>query len=214
MFLNTTILDFIDAACADISLGDDDVSLSDTWSVSPSTPATTITSIDDSSLFSYPSPSTPSQHVQAQSTQYAGDISGDWHLTNYITSYLSPLSLDREDTYLWEYFATCVTPHCSLDETTNPYQNVILRVAASSPQGPLFQCILGAAANQLYNLGHASFGPKSWQCRANALALLTRGVTDEASRADMVSSPLDHDSAAQLIGSAVMLCFSEVSSQH
>ncbi|KAK3309271.1 fungal-specific transcription factor domain-containing protein [Chaetomium strumarium] len=221
MFLNTTIFDFIDAACADsgISLWDD-VSLCDVSSVSPSTPAnstTTSTTIHDDSSLSSPCPSTPSQQIQVRpTTRYAGDTTstrGHWDSTSHISPYyyLSPLSMDSEDSYLWEYFATCVTPHCSLDETTNPYQNVILRVAASSPHGPLFQCILGASANQLYNLGHASFGAKSWQCRANALALLTRGVTDEACRADMDSSSrLDPDSAAQLIGSAVMLCFSEI----
>ncbi|KAK4234196.1 fungal-specific transcription factor domain-containing protein [Achaetomium macrosporum] len=152
----------------------------------------------------------PSQHIHARPTQYAGDIRGHGHLTSHIGPYLPPLSMDREDSYLWEYFATCVTPHCSLDKGTNPYQNVILRIAASSPQGPLFQCIIGASANQLYNLGHKSFGAKSWQCRANALALLTKGVTDQAYQADTDSQRLDPDSAAQLIGSAVMLCFSEI----
>jgi len=193
MFLNTVSEDFVDTDLFDLFLWDD------------------LSSCDTSSVISTPS------HLSRGSSPSLSTLSpSSSPLPTYtetpcqdIAPYIPPLALSKDDAYLWEYFATCVTPQCSLDNITNPYRNVVLRIAASSPQGPLFQCIIGASANQLHNLGHKGFEAKIWHSRANALALLRRGMEGQVSLTDTLHT--DYDSAAQILGSAVMLCFSEVS---
>ena len=120
---------------------------------------------------------------------------------------LPSFSLDQDDSYLWNYFSQCVIHQCAVDDISNPYRNVILRLAASSPGGPLFQCVLAASANQLRNLGHMRFDNKAWKCRANALSLVRKevGALPEA------MENLTLASAAQIISSTAMFCFFEVS---
>lgn len=112
------------------------------------------------------------------------------------------------DAVLWDYFDRFITPQCALDNSANPYRHILLRVAASSPEGPLFYCILAASANQLHNLGHAGYERRMWQHRAKALRLLRREL--EASHPQPENGLSNGRAIAQVVGSSIMLCFFEV----
>lgn len=126
-----------------------------------------------------------------------------------ITPPIQPLAISREDAYLWNHFSVGLTPRLVIYDRTNPFRTAVMRMAASSPEGPLFQCIIGASATQLYKLGTKGMRTRVWQCRANALSLLRRTMQAQGSKHfDLRSNPT---LAGQVVGSAVMLCFSEVS---
>ncbi|KAL1846783.1 hypothetical protein VTK73DRAFT_211 [Phialemonium thermophilum] len=121
---------------------------------------------------------------------------------------LSPLTLAGDDAFLWDYFDKFITPQCALDDSTNPYRSIVLRVAASSPEGPLFQCILAASATQLHNLGYTGFEARMWQCRARALSLLRQAVS--ATRDETGGPAASYHVACNIMAPAVMLCFFEI----
>ena len=123
---------------------------------------------------------------------------------------LLPLPLSARDIYLWEYFDRRVTPQCTLNAEINPYRDILLRVAASSPGGPLMQCILAVSANELHNLGHDAYRTSIWDHRAHALRLLRREVELDSTATDLSLSRITD--TAQILLSTMMLCFFEVNS--
>lgn len=121
---------------------------------------------------------------------------------------LSPLPLANHHTYLWEYFDKCITPQCVINTLINPYRDILLRVAASSPDGPLLHCILAVSANELHNLGNSTFKTTIWDHRARALNLLRREVEVDSLGASWGLT--SRTSQAQVLLSTLMLCFFEV----
>ncbi|OIW28287.1 hypothetical protein CONLIGDRAFT_714838 [Coniochaeta ligniaria NRRL 30616] len=120
----------------------------------------------------------------------------------------SPFPPQNADVVLFHYFDSFIAPQCALDNSANPYRHILLRVAASSPEGPLFHCILAASANQLHNLGHAGYERRMWQHRAKALRLLRREL--DASHPQPGHGLPNGRAIAQVVGSSIMLCFSEI----
>ncbi|KAI0018302.1 fungal-specific transcription factor domain-containing protein [Xylariomycetidae sp. FL0641] len=119
----------------------------------------------------------------------------------------SPYLLSNSEAYLWNYFDQNVTPQCVLDPSLNPYRNIILRMALSSPGGPLFHCVLASAANQLNSLGHGEYLPTMWMYRARALRHLRGTVGQLCSHPDIAWSPHGSTDKNEAIACALMLCF-------
>lgn len=92
---------------------------------------------------------------------------------------LSGLSLSSSESHLWAYFHNAIAPSCVLGPARNPYQDIILRIAASAGRtSPLFRSIMAISASQLYILGHNDFYEPSWSYRQIALRSL-RQQTNE-----------------------------------
>lgn len=118
-------------------------------------------------------------------------------------------SFSREHSRLWDYFTAFVAPRCALNHGTNPYLNVIPRIATASPQGPLFQCIMAVSASQMQMLKHGDPQISIWGHRNRALTALRNQVVHYDSQANVFA-----DSAIgieQIISSTLMMCFYEVS---
>jgi hypothetical protein len=89
-----------------------------------------------------------------------------------VPRYLPFSPFSTSETYLWTYFDRYITPQCVLNPDFNPYRDIVLRITEGSRDGPLFQCVLAAAANQLHSVGFAEYKPVMWLHRAKALHLL------------------------------------------
>ena len=85
---------------------------------------------------------------------------------------LSSLGLSVREARLWDYFVNFITPQCAVRLAANPYRSIVLRIAAASPGGPLFQCVMAIAASQMHNLRHGEHHTSSWEFRALALKSL------------------------------------------
>lgn len=117
-------------------------------------------------------------------------------------------SLSKEHSRLWDYFTVFVAPRCALNHETNPYRNVILRIAAVSPQGPLFQCIMAVSASQMQMLKHGNPQISIWDHRNRALAALRNQVVNYNSQSRMITEAAI--GIEQIISSTLMMCFYEV----
>ena len=132
------------------------------------------------------------------------------------------LSLSSTESRLLEYFIHFITPRCALAD--NPYQNILLRLAVTEARGPLMDCIMAVAANQMQIVGHGESAASALHRRDRALSALRRQVgmfelavcdasldsrTIESSPAPTAGSVLK--ASDQLIWSAVMMCFFEIS---
>ncbi|OTA92176.1 hypothetical protein M434DRAFT_32064 [Hypoxylon sp. CO27-5] len=123
--------------------------------------------------------------------------------------YLSPFRLGEAESYLWSYFNEFMSPQIVIDPGFNPYKDIVLRMAAYSQDGPLFQCVLAAAANQLQIIGRNEYERAMWLHRARALHLLRTQVAQLA-----LGDPHEAGrgtSKDQIIASALMLTFFEIS---
>lgn len=132
-----------------------------------------------------------------------------WTTSNmamYLLPSLSPLQLSPVETHLWEYFQKAISPSCVLNPNANPYQDVILRIAAYAGRAsPLFHGIMSISANQLYNLGDRTFHEPSWTYRHQAL----RGLRLETARYE--AGGQDVMRAGQIVAVILLMCFLEVS---
>lgn len=122
--------------------------------------------------------------------------------------YVSSSSMSSDEGYLWTYFDECITPQCVINPRFNPYRDIVLRIAAISPDGPLLHCVLAVAANQLYSIGLARYKSIMWLHRAKALHLLRARVKDASFGTE--AWPYDQIEEGQIIASTLMLCFFEV----
>ncbi|KAI1769759.1 fungal-specific transcription factor domain-containing protein [Hypoxylon cercidicola] len=123
--------------------------------------------------------------------------------------YLSPFRLGEAESYLWSYFDQFMTPQIVIDPGFNPYRHIVLKMAACFQEGPLFQCVLAAAANQLQSIGRDEYKSVVWLHRAKALRLLRSQISQLASAgADETGCRIAKD---QVIASTIMLTFFEIS---
>ncbi|KAI1411982.1 fungal-specific transcription factor domain-containing protein [Hypoxylon sp. FL1857] len=141
--------------------------------------------------------------MQADDLEYRSDA-----LTPY-PRYLPPFRLGEAESYLWSYFNEFMSPQIVIDPGFNPYKEVVLKMAAYFQDGPLFQCVLAAAANQLQIIGRNEYGATMWLHRAKALRLLRTQVAELASGGA-------HEAGCgafkdQIIASTIMLTFFEIS---
>lgn len=124
--------------------------------------------------------------------------------------YLPPFRLGEAESYLWSYFDECMAPSIVIDPGFNPYRHVVLRMAAHSQEGPLFQCVLAAAANQLQSIGRSEYQSVMWLHRAKALRLLRTHISQLASGETSYEANGGF-SKDQVIASTIMLTFYEIS---
>ncbi|KAI1100537.1 fungal-specific transcription factor domain-containing protein [Jackrogersella minutella] len=123
--------------------------------------------------------------------------------------YLSPFPLGEAENYLWSYFNEYMTTQIVIDPGFNPYRDIVLKMAAYFQDGPLFQCVLAASANQLHSIGRNEYKSAMWLHRAKALRLLRTQVAQLA-----CGKTHDRDlgtSKDQIIASTIMLTFFEIS---
>ncbi|KAI0175990.1 fungal-specific transcription factor domain-containing protein [Hypoxylon sp. FL1284] len=123
--------------------------------------------------------------------------------------YVSPFHLGEAESYLWSYFDQHMTPQIVIDPGFNPYRHIVLKMATCFQEGPLFQCVLAAASNQLQSIGHGEYEPAVWLHRAKALRLLRMQIAQLAS--DETGGESDRTCKDQIIASTIMLTFFEIS---
>lgn len=111
------------------------------------------------------------------------------------------MKISCKELRLWDYFATFIAPKCALSIDPNPYRDVVLRLAAHAPRGPLFEVIMAVAATQMHNLGHGEMGVSTWKLRGLALRSLRHQLTGS------------HQTPQEIIVTTVMMGFLEVSPQ-
>ncbi|KAI1642968.1 fungal-specific transcription factor domain-containing protein [Daldinia loculata] len=146
--------------------------------------------------------------VDSPSTR-AKDIQPEVDILAPYPHYLSPFRMGEAEGYLWSYFNDCMTPQIVIDPSFNPYRDIILRMAAYSQNGPLFHCVLAAAANQLQSTGRNEYENVMWLHRAKALRLLRTSISQLAlEEAYEMSCDTSKD---QVIASTIMLTFFEIS---
>lgn len=119
---------------------------------------------------------------------------------------LSQLSLSPSESHLWAYFHNAIAPSCVLDPARNPYQDIILRIAASTGNSsPLFHSIMAISASQRYLLGNKEFYEPSWAYRHKALQSLRHQTTKME---DVVG---DQSLEAQILATVMAMVFLDVS---
>ncbi|KAI0886680.1 fungal-specific transcription factor domain-containing protein [Annulohypoxylon maeteangense] len=129
------------------------------------------------------------------------------NLTPY--RYISPFQLGGAEGYLWSYFNEYMTTQIVIDPGFNPYRDIVLKMAAFSKEGPLFQCILAASANQLQSIGRNEYKQAMWFHRAKALRLLRTELAHLSSGES--TGGVGGASKDQIIASTIMLTFFEIS---
>lgn len=85
---------------------------------------------------------------------------------------LSPMRMSSREGRLWDYFDNFITPKCAVADGPNPYRDVVLRLAAQAPCGPLFRVVMAVAASQMHSLGHGETEASAWESRGLALGSL------------------------------------------
>ncbi|KAI2469063.1 fungal-specific transcription factor domain-containing protein [Annulohypoxylon bovei var. microspora] len=123
--------------------------------------------------------------------------------------FISPFRLGESESYLWSYFNEYMTTQIVIDPGFNPYRDIVLRMAAFSKEGPLFQCVLAASANQLHSIGRNEYKQAMWLHRAKALRLLRTEIGQLAS--EETHGGVSGTSKDQIIASTIMLTFFEIS---
>ncbi|EPE04131.1 zn 2cys6 transcription factor [Ophiostoma piceae UAMH 11346] len=167
---------------------------------------------------------TPSTEEQLPQLNLAVDDTGNLRPLTPISASLpwNLLSLNSTESRLLEYFINFITPRCAL--ASNPYQDILLRLAVTEARGPLMDCIMAVAANQMQIVGHGESAASALHRRDRALSALRRqvGIFESAvsdvplGSRSIESSPLPKAGSVlkasdQLIWSAVMMCFFEIS---
>lgn len=185
----------------------------------------TISALQDhrrSSISPKPRPAVPWRSVHAQpavaqdrllslSTEVVDNTPKQVEGPDQVPLYLSPCSFSPSETYLWTYFDRYITPQCVLNPDFNPYRDIILKIAATSRDGPLFHCVLAVAANQLHSVGYTEYKPAMWLHRAKALHLLRTKLDSLDTATASKTQMWDSDARDQIIATTLMLCFFDVS---
>lgn len=116
------------------------------------------------------------------------------------------LQLSSAESHLWTYFHKAIAPTCVLNPAINPYQDVILRIAAfTGNTSPLFHAIMAISASQLHILGNLDFYPLSWDYRQRALRSLRQQTTK------IEQGTTDKSLEAQILATVMAMVFLDVS---
>jgi hypothetical protein len=115
---------------------------------------------------------------------------------SHLQSWLSPLDLSSTECHLWQYFHGAIAPTCVLDPAVNPYQDIILRIAASTGKSsPLFNIVMAISAREHSILGRGDFHTIALRYHNQAVRLLRlettkmeQGVSDQASKAQILAT--------------------------
>ncbi|KAF3801327.1 hypothetical protein GCG54_00005483 [Colletotrichum gloeosporioides] len=121
---------------------------------------------------------------------------------------LSPLSLSTGEASLWNYFNEFIAPRCVLKDGINPYRQIILRIAAASPGGPVYRSILAVSAHQMQVLRHSEQLRSIWTYRDHALFSLRKTISEYSS--STTGGSLRKALAQQITASTLMMCFFEI----
>lgn len=125
---------------------------------------------------------------------------------NDIPPRLWTLQLSSAESHLWTYFHKAIAPTCVLNPAINPYQDVILRIAAfTGNTSPLFHAIMAISASQLHILGNQDFYPLSWDYRQRALRSLRQQTTK------IEQGTTDKSLEAQILATVMAMVFLDVS---
>lgn len=115
------------------------------------------------------------------------------------------LQLSPAESHLWTYFHKAIAPTCILNPAINPYQDIILRIAAfTGNTSPLFHAIMAISASQLYILGNESFYYLSWHYRQRALRSLRLETVK------MEQGAVDQPLEAQILATVMAMVFLDV----
>ncbi|OTB01343.1 hypothetical protein M426DRAFT_266223 [Hypoxylon sp. CI-4A] len=123
--------------------------------------------------------------------------------------FVSLFRLGETEGYLWSYFSECMAPQIVIDPSFNPYRDILLKMAVCYQEGPLIQCVLAAAANQLHIIGKNEYASAMWLHRARALRLLRLQINQLAS--EELQSTSYGSVKDEIIASTLMLTFFEIS---
>lgn len=110
-----------------------------------------------------------------------------------------PIKMSSKEARLWDYFANFIAPQCTVSTGLNPYHDIVLRLAARSPCGPLFRVIMAVAASELHNLGQGEEEAVVSEFRGLALRSLITYLTGS------------QQTPQETIVTTVMMAFLEVS---
>lgn len=133
---------------------------------------------------------------------------GEDESLEYLQPWISPLAISSEQLRLWSYFNEAIAPTCVLNPNLNPYQDVILRIAASKgTASPLFNGIMAISASQLYILGDTRFQSLYWDYRDRVL----RSLRLETAKVGHERMARDPSSAAHILATVMILMFLDVS---
>ncbi|KAH0430647.1 hypothetical protein CcaCcLH18_07682 [Colletotrichum camelliae] len=121
---------------------------------------------------------------------------------------LSPLNFSTGEASLWNYFNDFIAPRCVLKDGINPYRQIILRIAAASPGGPVYRSILAVSAHQMQVLKHSEQLRSIWTYRDHALFSLRNMISEYSS--STIGGSLRKELAQQIMASTLMMCFFEI----
>ena len=106
------------------------------------------------------------------------------------------MAMSPVESYLWDYFHSAIAPSCVLDPAVNPYQDIILRIAASTGKTlPLFHIIMAISARERAILGDGKYNRVALSYHHQAVRLLRletvkmeQGVSDQISKAQILAT--------------------------
>lgn len=109
---------------------------------------------------------------------------------------LSPMAMSSVELYLWNYFHGAITPTCVLNPAVNPYQDIFLRIAASTGKAsPLFNIVMAISARERSILGDERYDRVALGYHHQAVRLLRletvkmeQGVSDQTSKAQILAT--------------------------
>lgn len=113
--------------------------------------------------------------------------------------------MSSTESYLWTYFHEAIAPTCVLNPLVNPYQDIFLRIAASTGKtSPLFSIIMAISARERCMLGNSDFHGLALGYHHRAVRLLRHET------AKMEQGILDQSSEAQILATVMALVFLDV----
>lgn len=138
---------------------------------------------------SYDAPSSPSSDVIQHESSYGDDDAE-------LQPWLSPMAMSPVESYLWNYFHGAIAPACVLNPAVNPYQDIFLRIAASTGKAsPLFNIVMAISARERAILGDESYHRVALGYHHQAVRLLRletvkmeQGVSDQMSKAQILAT--------------------------
>lgn len=120
-------------------------------------------------------------------------------------AWLDPLAMSKMEVYLWTYFHGAIAPTCVLNPSVNPYQAILLRIAASTGKSsPLFNIIMAISARERSILGSREYDSVALGYHHEALRLLRKETCK------MEEGTMDQSSQAQILATVMSLIFLDV----
>ncbi|KAK7229832.1 hypothetical protein V2G26_002002 [Clonostachys chloroleuca] len=122
-------------------------------------------------------------------------------------AWLDPLAMSKMEVYLWTYFHGAIAPTCVLNPSVNPYQAILLRIAASTGKSsPLFNIIMAISARERSILGSREYDSVAIGYHHEALRLLRKETCK------MEEGTMDQSSQAQILATVMSLIFLDIMS--